>query len=198
MRAIQQLSAADLLRPAQGQSAWLYDLGVIAGGSILIALSAQLEIHVGFSPVPITGQTFAVLLLGALLGSWRGALAVTAYLIEGAAGLPVFAGGAGGAAHLIGPTAGYLAGFLVAAYLTGWLAERGWDRYMPATLVAMLLGNAVIYLFGLVWLARFIGAENLLAAGLYPFVPGDLAKIILAAILLPGGWALAGLSRRRH
>ncbi len=163
---------------------------LLLSASLLVALAARVTIPLPFSPVPITGQTFAVLLVGALLGRRMGALAMLAYLAEGAAGLPVFAGGVGGPAVLVGPTAGYLYGFVAAALVVGWLCERGWDRRPVTAALAMLAGNAVIYLFGLPWLALFIGPERVLAAGLLPFIPGDLLKLLLATLALPAGWRL--------
>jgi biotin transport system substrate-specific component len=181
---------ADVLRPSDNRRALGYDLGLILGGSLFIALMAQISFNIG--PVPITGQTFAVLLIGALFGSKRGALTILAYLAQGVMGLPVFAGGAATVAVFAGPTAGYLIGFVPAAYLVGWLAERGWDRKAHTTAVAMLLGNLVIYTFGLIWLSTLVGGQNALAFGLYPFIIGDLLKIALATALLPLGWRLLG------
>lgn len=187
---------ADLLRPANRTHARLYDAALVVGGSIIVALSARLSILLPFSPVPVTGQTFAVLMIGALLGARRASLCMIVYLLEGAAGLPVFALG-GGIAVLFGPTGGYLVGFVAAAYVTGKLAQWGWDRRVTSTILAMICGNAAIYTFGLSWLSLlvFVGripveTDGLLAAGLYPFLPCDLAKIVLAAILLPSGWKL--------
>lgn len=185
---------ADLLRPTMRRSALLYDAALVLGASLVIALSAQVAIQLPFSPVPITGQTMAVLLVGALLGSRRGALAVLAYIAEGLAGLPVFAGGAAGLTRLFGPTGGYLVGFVAAAFLVGWLAERGWDRRFGTTLAAMTLGNLVIYGVGAVWLAVFVGGvSRAWSLGVVPFLPGDAIKIVLAAVLLPGGWKLLGM-----
>jgi biotin transport system substrate-specific component len=186
---------ADILRPAAKKYALLYDVALVMGGSLFIALSAQVAIHLPFSPVPVTGQTLAVILVGMLLGSRRGSLALLTYLAEGLAGLPVFAGGTAGLARLLGPTGGYLVGFIVAAYVTGLLAERGWDRRVGTTLLAMLFGNAVIYALGLPWLAAFVGVQRALPLGLYPFIPGDLLKVVLAALLLPAGWKLLGLNK---
>ena len=186
------MTYADILRPSVRRYAFLYDIAWIAGGSLFIALSAQVAIPLPFSPVPITGQTLAVLLTGVLLGSRRGSLCLLAYLAEGISGLPVFAGGMAGPARLVGPTGGYLVGFIAAAFLTGLLAERGWDRRVTTTLLAMLLGNAAIYAFGLPWLARFVGGERVLALGLLPFIPGDFLKLILATMFLPSGWKLLG------
>jgi len=166
------------------------DFMLILVGSLVVALSAQISVPLPFSPVPVTGQTFGVLLVGALLGSRSGALSLLVYLGEGALGLPVFAGGTGGLVRLAGPTGGYLLGFVAAAFLVGWLCERGWDRRLPTAAMAMLLGNAIIYLFSLPWLAHFVGPDKALALGLLPFIPGDLSKLILAALALPGGWAL--------
>jgi biotin transport system substrate-specific component len=167
---------------------------LIAAGSLLVAGAAQVVIPLPFTPVPITGQTFAVLLVGASLGAGRGAASLALYLGEGAAGLPFFAGGASGIAVITGVTGGYLVGFVFAGTLVGFLAQRGWDRRFASALGAMLTGNLVIYLFGVLGLAAFMGAsplsEEVLLAGLYPFVPGDLIRIYLAAAALPGAWRL--------
>jgi biotin transport system substrate-specific component len=187
-------TVADLLRPCQKRRAGVYDIALIIGGSLLIALCAQVKILLPFSPVPVTGQTFAVLMIGALLGARRGSLAVLAYMAEGLAGLPVFATG-GGFAVLRGFTAGYLVGFIPAAYIVGLLAERGWDRRVETTVLAMVLGNVVIYAFGLAWLSCLPSVNNVLLKGLYPFIVGDLLKIVLAAIVLPSGWKLLEYGR---
>jgi biotin transport system substrate-specific component len=170
------------------------DLMLVLAGSALVALGARLSIHLPFSPVPVTGQTFGVLLVGALLGSRRGALSLLAYLGEGLAGLPVFAGGTAGMAALVGPSGGYLVGFVFAAFVTGWLAEHGWDRRFSTAAAAMLAGSIALYTPGLIGLAKFVGASEVLSAGLLPFIPGDLVKIGLAALALPFGWKL--LARR--
>jgi len=187
------LTVADLLRPSERRLARLYDAALIAGGSLVIALCAQ--IAVGY-PVPVTGQTFAVLMLAALLGSRRGVLCILVYLAEGMAGLPVFAQGKAGLAYMLGPTGGYLVGFVCAAWVVGILSERTWDRRVTTTVAAMVLGNLAIYACGLVWLSCLVHlfakplSGGLLAVGLYPFVIGDLLKIALAAVLLPGGWKI--------
>ena len=186
---------ADILRPDTRRNARLYDVSLIVGGSLAVGLSAQVALPLAFSPVPITGQTLAVLLVGALMGRVRGGVVMLLYLAEGVAGLPVFAGGGAGAAHLLGPTGGYLVGFVVAATVTGYLAERGWDRRFGTTLAAMLLGTVAIFVIGLAWLGLFTGTESLLAMGLYPFVPGAIAKIIVAAALVPQGWKLLDLRK---
>ncbi len=166
-----------------------WEIALIVTGSWLIALAAQIAIPLW--PVPITGQTFGVLLVGALLGSKWGAWAVMVYLAQGAMGLPVFAGGTGGPARLLGPTGGYLVGFVAAAFVVGWLSERGWHRRFTTTAISMLIGNLVIYVFGLAWLAAFLGwsGDAVLRAGFLPFVPGDLLKVLLAALALPRVWA---------
>jgi biotin transport system substrate-specific component len=183
---------ADVLRPSAKKYALPYDIVLVMSGSLFIALGARIAVPLPFSPVPVTGQTLAVLLIGMLLGSRRGSLCLLTYLAEGLAGLPVFAGGTAGLARLLGPTGGYLVGFIAAAYVTGLLAERGWDRRVGTTILAMLLGNAAIYAVGLPWLAAFVRIERALPLGFYPFIPGDLLKLALAAILLPAGWKLLG------
>lgn len=190
MQVIAASTFADVFRPARGAAGWTYDVLLVVLGSALVALSAQLSVDLppSVSPVPITGQTFAILLVGALYGSKRGVATVLAYLAEGLAGLPVFAGGSGGAHHLVGPTGGYLVGFIVAALITGLLAEHGWDRRAVTTALAFTLGTMALYVAGLVWLAFFVGAGHILAAGLVPFMPGAVLKIALATALLPQGW----------
>jgi len=175
------------------RSGALREGALILAGSLLIALAAQLQIRLPFSPVPITGQTFAVLFLAAMYGSKRGVATVVTYLTLGLSGLPVFAAGA---ASLLGPTAGYLAGFVVAAFLVGTLSERGWDRRPWSAAASMIIGNLAIYFIGVGWLSRFIGWDSVLAAGVVPFLPGDAIKIALAAFLLPAGWKVLGRPRR--
>ena len=171
------------------------DACLIVGGSLLLALCAQISIPLWFTPVPITGQTLGVLLIGAALGSRRGALAIILYLIEGGSGLPFFAGGGSGWTAFSGPTGGYLIGFVAAAYVVGWLAERGWDRRFWTAAAAMLAAEFVIYLFGVPWLAYFVGPGDALPKGMYPFIPGDIIKLVIAALVLPSTWNLVG--RRR-
>lgn len=168
----------------------LTEVTLLLAASLFIAATAQFRIELGISPVPITGQTFGVLLIGALLGSRRAPMAVLLYLAEGAAGLPVFTGGAAGAAHLVGPTGGYLLGFVAAAGLVGWLAERDWDRRPTTAVLAMALGNVVIYAFGLAVLSAYVPSDVLLLKGMILYLPGDLVKIALAAALLPLSWRL--------
>ncbi len=164
------------------------DALLVAGASVVTALAAQVAVPLPFTPVPVTGQTWAVLLGGAVLGMRRAFLAQVLYLAQGAAGLPVFAGGTGGFAVFLGPTAGYLVAFPFAAAVTGALAERGWDRSFLTTAASMLAGSGVIFVLGLLNLARFVPGEQLLALGLLPFLPGDLVKSSLAAVVFPGIW----------
>jgi len=180
-------TVADVLRPCQRKQAVMYDLVLIFAGSLLIAASAQIAI--GY-PVPITAQTFAVLMIAALFGARRGVLCMLVYLGEGAAGLPVFANAGAGFITFGGPTAGYLTGFVPAAFVVGFLAEKGWDRRIRTTVLAMIIGNLIIYAFGLAWLSHLVGARSALAGGLYPFIPGDMLKIALAAGALPSAWRL--------
>ena len=147
--------------------------GALLSWSAACSSPARAQITVWTVPVPITMQTFGVLVVGAIYG-WRlGAATVAAYLVEGAIGLPVFAGFTSGLATLFGPTGGYLFGFVAAAAVVGWLAERGWDRNILTMALAMLIGNVVLYVPGLVWLSNFTGWERVLEFGLYPFVIVD-------------------------
>lgn len=156
-------------------------------GSWLIALTAQVVIPL--VPVPITGQTFGVLLISALLGRKRSVRSIIAYLAQGSVGFPFFAGATSGIAKLLGPTGGYLFGFFLAAYIVGWLSEKGWDRRFISTIGSMIIGNLIIYICGLTWLSYFIGLNAGLSAGLYPFIFGDILKILLAAFILPYLWS---------
>jgi biotin transport system substrate-specific component len=180
--------AVTLAEAAIPRAGALTNAALVAGASLVTAMAAQVAIPLPWSPVPLTGQTFAVLLCGAVLGPRRALAAQLLYLAEGAAGLPVFAGGTAGAAVFAGPTAGYLAAFPVAAAVTGALAERGWDRRFATMLAAMLLGSAVIFAAGLLVLSRFVPPPALLGAGLLPFVPGDLIKSVLAGVAFPAAW----------
>lgn len=175
-----------------GRVTWVRNALAIIAGSMLLTLSAKAAIP--FYPVPMTLQTLVVLALGMVLGPRLGAAAVLAYLAQGALGLPVFAGTPEkgiGLAYMLGTTGGYLLGFVVAAYATGLLAERRWDRSVLTTVAAMVIGNAIIYLFGLAWLGSIVGWDKpLLAWGVIPFLLGDLAKILIAAAVLPSLWKL--------
>ena len=168
-------------------SAQLRDILLVLAGSLLMALCAQIVIPL--QPVPITGQTFGVLLLGAALGSKRGAAAMLAYIAEGALGLPFFAGGASGLAILTGTTAGYLVGFVIAAFVIGLLAERGLERSLRTSLVPFLVGTVIIYTFGVGWLAIVLNDfGKAIALGMLPFLFGDALKLVAAALVLPAVW----------
>ena len=182
-----------LPRPTGRAAAVARDTALILAGSLLVAASARVAIPLPFSPVPITGQTFGVLLVGMLLGSRRGAMSLALYLLEGAAGLPVFSSGTFGLTILRGATAGYLFSYPLAAFLLGWLTERGWDRKPLWTATAMVLGGFLILGLGSLWLTPFVGGyHNAFFKGVVPFLPGDIVKTVLAACLLPGGWRLLG------
>jgi len=193
-----QATLAAALWPTRGHAALLRAALLALGGSLLLTFSAKLQIP--FWPVPMTMQTFAVLVIGMGLGARLGGATVALYLAEGSLGLPVFAGTPEkgiGFAYLIGPTGGYLLGFLVSAALLGWLAERGWDRHIGSTLAAMALGSALIFACGLAWLGPLIGFTKAVQFGLLPFLPGAALKIALAAVLLPGIWRMLGRRRNR-
>jgi biotin transport system substrate-specific component len=171
------------------------DIALILGGAALTAVAAQIAIPMW--PVPITGQTFAVLLVGAVLGASRGALSMITYFSLGAAGLPVFTGAVAGITF--GTTFGYLVGFIAAAAVVGWFSQLNWHRRISGVIASFTIGNAVIYLFGLPWLALALSNLNLASeisavfmAGLVPFLVGDAIKIALAAAALPLAWKYLG------
>ena len=168
---------------------WLRDMILIVLGTLFVAALAQVKIHLPFTPVPLTGQTFAVLLVGATLGSRRGAVSMALYIALGALGLPIFAGGASGLAYLSGATLGYLVGFVIAAYVIGLLAERGLERSVRTSLIPFLVGTLIIYVCGVAWLTVVLGnLGKALAAGLVPFLIGDAIKLVAAALVLPAAW----------
>ena len=183
--------AATLRLAVFPRSGLLTDVLLVLAGTAFVALAAQVSISLPFTPVPITGQTFAVVLVGASLGALLGFASLGLYLFVGALGAPVYADQQHGWDVLTGPTGGYIVGFVLAAVLTGFLAQMRWDRRFSSAVAAMLSGNVVIYLVGLPWLAAKIdaGLEDTLEAGLYPFVVGDLLKLYLAGALLPAAWA---------
>ena len=157
--------------------------------SLLLTLSAKVQVP--FYPVPMTLQTLVVLLIGVTFGWRMGVAIVLAYLAQGAMGLPVFAGTPEkglGLLYMAGPTGGYLMGFVLAAATTGWLAERGLDRSLIGTAIAMIAGNVVIYACGLVWLSTFVGMDKAVTFGMAPFLFGDLMKIALATVTMPMIW----------
>jgi biotin transport system substrate-specific component len=187
------------------------DVALVASFTLFVAVFAQIAIRLPFTPVPITGQTLAVLVTGGALGANRGAASLALYALIGSIGVPLFAPSAaaleGELIHFVLPwegtgdliwsltSGGYIVGFIAAAYVVGRLAERGWDRGWKVT-VAMLIGNVLVYVPGLLWLGYKIESfDNALVFGLYPFIVGDLIKLYVAAIALPGAWAIIG--RRR-
>jgi biotin transport system substrate-specific component len=184
-----------LLRLPAGAAPKARDAALVAGASLLVALSAQIALPLPFTPVPLTLQTLAVILVGAALGARRGTLAVLLYLVEGAAGLPVFAGGCAGAAYMVGPTGGYLAGFLAAAAVAGALAEAGWMQRPLRAAAAILAAEACIFLPGVLWLGAWTGAPRAAALGLAPFLPGEALKA--AAILAALGTGFFSAAGRR-
>ena len=159
-------------------------ISVAFAGSLLLALLAHLSIPVPFSPVPITGQTFGILFLGAVLGSRIGTLSVIIYISEGLIGLPVFAGGSMGFLYLLGPTGGYLIGFIPAVYLVGYLSEQGWINSFTSAFLTMTIGTSVIFIFGISWLAVTAGLGTALSIGLYQYIPGAIIKIVLATVTI--------------
>ena len=171
----------------------LTDALLVCAGAGLIAASAQISINLPFTPVPITGQTFSVLLVGASLGLARGGASALLYVLLGLV-FPVYAGHGEGWDVITSASGGYLVSYPFVAALTGFLAEKRWDRKFSSSVGAMLTGNVVIYLFGLPWLAVVLNTslEKTLELGLYPFVPGDTFKLYLAAAMLPGAWRLIG------
>jgi biotin transport system substrate-specific component len=173
-------------------------VALVVAGALLTAAAAQVVIHLPWTPVPITGQTFAVLLVGGALGWRRGAASMALYVALGAVGLPFYAqaadGSRGGWEMATGSTAGYLVGFVLAAALVGRLAERGQDRRFDTGVPTMLAGTAVIYLCGVSWLAHDLGVDSTTALeyGLTPFVVGDALKLLLAGALMPLAWRRVG------
>lgn len=197
------MSSLSVTKPTLAGSLWpatagdpagrrlLRAVGLLVLGTAFIALCAQ--IRVPLWPVPITGQTFGVLVLGMVYGARLGAGTLLLYIAVGSLGLPVFSDLSAGWGVMTGTTGGYIVGFALAAGLVGWLAERGWDRSVWRTALAMLLGNVVIYVPGLLWLGTVVGWDKpVLAWGLTPFLVGDALKLALAAAVLPFAWSVVG------
>lgn len=166
------------------------DAAIVVAASLLLTVSAK--VAVPFYPVPMTMQTLVVIGLGLALGRARGLAAVALYLAEGAAGFPVFAGTPEkgiGIAYMMGPTGGYLLGYVLSVVVAGWLAMRGWDKHPALVVGATVLAGAVIYVPGLLWLGSVIGFDKpVLQYGLIPFIPGDIVKALLAALVFPAAW----------
>jgi len=172
------------------------DGALVLAGAALTAGLAQVAIPLW--PVPITGQTLAVLLVGASLGATRGAISMVVYALAGLVGLPVYSDHTAGLAVLLGPTGGYIVGFVLAAALTGWLAERRWERRFLGGMLAFVAGSGVVFLVGLPWLKVSLGLSwtQTLDGGLYPFVIGGIIKAVIAALVLRGAWALVARADR--
>jgi biotin transport system substrate-specific component len=188
---------ADVIaRPSSRARAFALDAGLVIAGAAVVALLAQVEIPLW--PVPITGQTLAVIVVGAALGAWRGAAALTTYMLAGLAGLPVFAGFTGTIAAVAKPSFGFVIGFIFAAFLAGWFAQRAWDRRPVLAFAGFAAASVVPFLFGIPYMAFILnvtlGLElsfvEILQAGLFPFIIGGLVKAALAAAIIPGAWAL--------
>jgi biotin transport system substrate-specific component len=191
------ITIADFLVPirvGEALSSRARHVFLILAGTLLIYLTARVSFPVPGTPVPATGQTFGVLLVGGALGFRRGLAATALYVLVGLVGVPFFAEGKGGLSVLIGATGGYLVGFVIAGALVGRLAELGWDRHLGGAIGAMLVGNAVIYIVGLPWLAAVAGydAGTALQNGLAPFIVGDALKLLAAAVVFPAAWWVVG------
>ncbi|MEA2611386.1 MAG: biotin transport system substrate-specific component [Chloroflexota bacterium] len=191
------LTIADFLVPirvGERLNARVRDIVLVLTGAVFIYLTSRVLIVVPGTPVPITGQTFGVLLVGGALGFRRGLIAVGLYVLLGVVGLPFFAEGKGGLSVIWGASGGYLVGFIVAGAVVGRLAELGWDRKIGGAIGAMLVGSAIIYAIGLPWLKVVAGlsVEDMVAKGLTPFLIGDALKLVLAAVLFPAAWWVVG------
>ncbi|MEA2292245.1 MAG: biotin transport system substrate-specific component [Solirubrobacteraceae bacterium] len=187
--AVQPRVLADLVPRAR-----VRDAALIVGAAALTALCAQISFHLPGLTVPVTGQTFAVLLSGAALGANRGAAAMLLYIVVGMVGVPVYADGAHGVAIVTGATGGYLIGFLVAGWVVGRLSERRLDRTPLTALPLFVVGSAIVYAIGVPWLAvsADMSIGKAIADGFVPFIPGDVVKAVAAGALLPAAWKLAG------
>lgn len=191
------ITIADFLVPirvSEGLGVRVRHLALILAGTLVIALAAQVRVFLPNNPIPITGQTFAVLLAGGALGFRRGAASTALYLLLGLVGLPVFADGRHGVEIVAGVSGGYIVGFILAAAIVGRLAELGWDRNLLGSIGAMVLGSAAIYAIALPWLAVVSDqpADWVIANGLAPFLAGDALKITLAAVAFPAAWWIVG------
>jgi biotin transport system substrate-specific component len=189
------LTIADFLVPisvAERLNPRVRHIALIVSGALLIFVTAQ--VYIAIKPVPLTGQTFGVLVVGGALGARRGFAAVALYILLGLVGLPFFAEGKGGSAVILGPTGGYIIGFMVAGAVVGRLAELGWDRHLGGSLAMMIVGSVVIYAIGLPWLSAVGGysLQETIAFGLTPFRAWDAAKLAVAAGIFPVAWWMIG------
>jgi biotin transport system substrate-specific component len=181
---------------------WVSDIALVTAGAALVAVLAQVAVPLW--PVPVTGQTLAVLLVGASLGAARGAASLSLYALLGAVGLPIYSDASSGWSVLLGPTGGYIIGFIASAAIVGWAAERSWDRGWYKPIITFIGGSLVVFAFGLPWLAVALGQlglpndlQSVLVAGFYPFIIGGLIKAAIAAALLPALWAAAERSKKQ-
>lgn len=174
------------------------DIALVTGAAIFVGLLAQVNIHLGFTPVPITGQTLGVLLAGSALGWRRGSLSMALYVVAGIIGVPWYSGHAHGWTAATGSTGGYLLGFIVAAGICGVLAQQGNDRKVLPAMGSMVIGNIVIYAFGVSWLAHYlhVSLSKAITLGMTPFLLGDFVKIVVAALILPATWKIVDRTRR--
>jgi len=191
------ITIADFLVPirvSEGLGVRVRHLALILAGTLVIALAAQIRVFLPNNPIPITGQTFAVLLAGGALGFRRGIASTALYLLLGLVGLPVFAGWRYGLEIVTGVSGGYIVGFILTAAIVGRLAELGWDRHLLGSIGAMVLGSAAVYAIGLPWLAVVSGepVDWVISNGLTPFLAGDALKIALAAVAFPAAWWVVG------
>ncbi|GAA1949881.1 biotin transporter BioY [Microbacterium deminutum] len=195
---------ADVIgRPSSRARAFAVDAALVVTGAALVAVLAQVSIPLW--PVPITGQTLGVIVVGAALGAWRGAAALTTYMIVGLAGLPVFADFTGTIAAVAKPSFGYVIGFIFSAFVAGWFAERAWDRRPGLAFVGFAIASVIPFLFGVPYLAYILNVVlgldlsfwQILEAGVFPFIIGGLIKAGLAALIIPGAWALVRAVDRR-
>lgn len=196
--AIDNRVLSEVFGPSSGAALRAKQAVLVVVGVVVLTMAAN--IRVPMWPVPITMQTFAVLTIGATFGARLGGVTLLAYLALGALGLAVFTGETAGLAYMMGPTGGYLVGFAVAAVAMGWLAERGWDKSVASMAGALLIGNAIVYAFGLPWMAYLFLAEKgavwVVQWGMTNFLLGDALKLVLAAMLIPAVWKLVGTARR--
>jgi biotin transport system substrate-specific component len=193
------LVLSDILpTPARRRYVALRSAALVVGAALLTAIAAQITIHLPFTPVPLTGQTFAVLLSGTVLGSRRGMASQALYWAMGAVGLPFYSAGQHGWHSATGSTFGYFVGFVLAAGITGWFASRRADRNIVTSLSSMALGTAIIYICGAAWLSYHLqiplagGDSNALSLGVTPFLAGDMVKMAVAATISPVAWQVFG------
>lgn len=191
------MTYSDIMKPKNFIYALIYDFFLVIFSFFLIVFSSRVVIPLPFTPVPITMQTFAVLLSGIILGSKNGVISVLIFIFSGIAGLPVFAAGNSGIFYLSGPTGGYIIGFIIASFLTGFFAERDWDRKIHRSFFLMFAANISIYIPGLIWLGRFTGYRYVLHLGFFPFIIGDIIKIIFATIILHSRWGIVKIKKEK-